>query len=85
VEIEKSLAGFRHKKTALVARSRAFGQSAERHRGRAEAAGNGRRRVGNVVMEVDMMERGRAVNWARDLIVSRGEPLSCKERGRGEV
>ena len=60
----KFLVGFRHKKTALGARSRTVGLQAERHRGRAGAAVTGRRRDRFVVMSVDMMEAGRAVNDA---------------------
>jgi hypothetical protein len=46
----KCFVGFRHKKTALLARSRTIGLTAERHRGRAVAAGLGRRRDRFVVM-----------------------------------
>ncbi|CAD5255258.1 hypothetical protein BOSE62_40698 [Bosea sp. 62] len=72
-----------HKKTALWARSRAFGLEAERHRGRAGAACSLRRRVGFVVMRGYMFRAETAVNDGA--LEPQRKLLSWKERSRGEV
>ena len=75
--------GFRHKKTALWARFADGRAQAERHRGRAGAAVDGATSGSrHVIMTLDMMEGGPAVNsrcrTLRSRGAERGEPLSIR-------